>query len=93
MLSVETVKLQRWHSLFGGELIKDLLLPTLPRTWPAEDVGNHDQGQPEAPLRTASPWLPTMEKGLCENFYLVSGVPVARCLLLLYNNEIVHKHT
>ncbi len=33
---------------------------------PAEDVSNHDQGRPEAPLRTASFRLHTMEKGLGE---------------------------
>ncbi len=31
---------------------------------PAEDVGNHDQGRPRTPLRTASLRLRTMEKGL-----------------------------
>ncbi len=39
-----------------GELIKDLLLSTLPQTLhrPAEDVGNHDQSRPGAPPRPAS---------------------------------------
>ncbi len=49
-----------------GELIKDLLLPTSPRTWhrPVDDVGKHDHGIPGAPLRTASLLVRTIEKGL-----------------------------
>ncbi len=57
----------------GGELIKDLLLPTPPRTWrrrvgrPDEYMGYHDQGRPETDLRTASLRPRTMEKGLVES--------------------------
>ncbi len=34
--------------------------------WPAEDVGNLDQGRPGVLLWTVSPWLRTMDKGLGE---------------------------
>ncbi len=49
-----------------GELIKDLLLTTPPRTWRrrAEDMGYHDHGRPGTDLRTASLRPRTMEKGL-----------------------------
>ncbi len=43
-----------------GELIKDLLLSTPPRTWrPAEDASNHYQGKPRAPLRATDYLLRT----------------------------------
>ncbi len=58
------------HCSFGhaarrpdGELIKDLLFPTPP----AEDVGNHDQGRPRTPLRTAGLRPRMMEEGLGES--------------------------
>ncbi len=64
-----------------GELIKDLLLHTPPRTWgrPAEDVGNHNQDRPGAPLRTASPRPRTMENGLVE-IVNEPGVPVVNSI-------------
>ncbi len=35
--------------------------------WPTGDVGNHNQGRPGAPLRSASLRLRTMEEGLLES--------------------------
>ncbi len=54
-----------------GELMKDLLLPTLPRTWRrrSEDVGNHDQGRPGTAFQTESLRPRTVEKGLGESLY------------------------
>ncbi len=52
-LRIPAQLVQRWLRWFGhaarrpeGELIKDLLLSTPPRTWcrPVEDVGNYNQG-------------------------------------------------
>ncbi len=42
---------------------------------PAEDMGNHDQGQPGTDLRTASPRPRTMEKGLGERAYNLIRIP------------------
>ncbi len=81
LTSIPTLLVQRRLRWFGhvarrpkGGLIKDLLLPTPPRTWRrraggrAEDMGNHDQGQPGTDLRTASLRPRTKEKGLGEGF-------------------------
>ncbi len=56
--------------LSGSELIKDLLLQPPPYTWrrPTEDVGNHVQGRPGAPLHAESLRVHTTEKGLGESF-------------------------
>ncbi len=58
-----------------GDLIKDLHLPTPPRTWcgraedtrPAEDMGKHDQGQPGTAFRAVNLRSHKMEKGLGES--------------------------
>ncbi len=42
---------------------------------PTEDVGNHDQDRPGAPLWTASLRLHTMEKGLDESLQRVCAGP------------------
>ncbi len=56
----------RWF--VDGELIKDSLLPTSPRTRPTEGAGSHFQdNNSETPLRTMRFWLRTMEKGLGES--------------------------
>ncbi len=66
LASIPALLVQRRLRWFGhaarrpeSELIKDLLL--------AEDVGNHDQGRPGTPFRTASLRPRTMEKGLGES--------------------------
>ncbi len=77
LTSMSALLVQRRLRWFGhaarrpeGELIKDFLLPTPPRTWrrraggPAEDMGYHDQGRPGTDLRTASLRPRTMETGL-----------------------------
>ncbi len=72
LTSIPALLVQRRLRWFGhaarrleGELIKDLLLPTPPRT--AEDMGYHDQGRPGTDLRAASLRPRTMEKGLGES--------------------------
>ncbi len=77
LTSIPALLVQRKLRWFGhaarrpeGELIKDLLLPTPPRTWlrrygrPAKDMGYHDQGRPGTDLWTARLRPRTMEKGL-----------------------------
>ncbi len=53
----------------------------------AEDMGNHDQGQPGTDLRTASLRPRTMEKGLGEWAFNLIRIPNLRVITLYFTSR------
>ncbi len=63
--AASALQLYRWFSHAAGRPDAHTASHVAQANWrPAEDMGNHDQGRPITPLRTAILRFCTMEKGL-----------------------------